>query len=90
MTIDSWIGPLAEEHRMHAARRDNDLAAYFAVLATVDVFVPCRLDDAEENVAGTRTAGARYATFQRNGETCLEVYTRGLIPAVRPEGVYSD
>ena len=90
MNADEWVGPTVEEQGLFAAMQKNDLGAYFGVLAGTDVFLPCRLDDAEEVLAGNRKSDPRYVTSRHGQDTVLEMYTRGCLPAIRPEGTYFD
>lgn len=74
------------------ATGSGDADAYFAALAALDVYVPCRLDDAEAVLAGTRTGGSRYVTRRLKGAvsgTTLDVFTRGALPR-RPGDTFFD
>ncbi|WP_329571290.1 DUF1266 domain-containing protein [Kitasatospora sp. NBC_01266] len=90
MEADGWIAPTDEEQRLFEAKRNDDLGSFLTVLAATDVFVPCLLDHADARLAGQQVRGTSLVKTKRWTRTSLDVYTRGLLPAQRPDGVFFD
>jgi hypothetical protein len=90
LRADDWIAPTDEEQRLFEAKRNDDLGSYLTVLAAADVFVPCRLDHADARLAGQEVRGTSLVKSKRWTRISLDVYTRGLLPAQRPDGVFFD
>lgn len=111
---DGWTAPSIDDQGLLAAQAADDVDAYLAVLARLDVFVPRREPDQGSKfslrrsvvklnqltvygqlnnaIRGTSksalTVSQEYDTTRRGARLILPVYTRALLPAERPEGVY--
>lgn len=81
-----WVGPTTEEQGLFAAVRRNDIDAYWAVLAGAYVFAPMRLDDAQRILAEQLDDEPRVLGSGAGRPAEFDIYTRGLVPAQRPEG----